>query len=63
MMPGAVALPHGWGHSDALGQTIAKTTTGVNANILANDGADAIEPLSGMTQFNGINVQLELQAE
>ncbi len=42
------------------GQKIAKTTTGVNANILANDGADSIEPLSGMTQFNGINVDIAL---
>ena len=59
MMPGTVALPHGWGHGHSEGQTIAKTTTGVNANILADDGPNAIEPLSGMTQFNGINVTIK----
>jgi anaerobic selenocysteine-containing dehydrogenase len=58
MMPGSVALPHGWGHSGSEGQTVAKTTSGVNANILASDGPDSVEPLSGMTQFNGINVDV-----
>ena len=59
MMPGSVALPHGWGHAEADGQRIAKTTSGVNVNILADDGPDSIEPLSGMTQFNGIAVTVE----
>lgn len=56
MMPGSVALPHGWGHGEYQGQSIAKTTAGVNVNILTDDGPDSVEPLSGMTQFNGINV-------
>ncbi len=58
MMPGAVALPHGWGHQHYEGQKIASTTRGVNANLLTPDGPDSIEPLSGMTQFNGIRVQV-----
>ena len=58
MMPGCVALPHGWGHSGNTGQTVAQTTSGVNANVLASDGPDSVEPLSGMTQFNGINVEV-----
>jgi anaerobic selenocysteine-containing dehydrogenase len=58
MMPGSVALPHGWGHQAYQGQTIAVTTQGVNANILTADGPDSIEPLSGMTQFNGIRVTI-----
>ncbi len=56
MMPGSVALPHGWGHQHYQGQETAATTQGVNANILTADGPDSIEPLSGMTQFNGIRV-------
>ncbi len=57
MMPGSVALPHGWGHQRS-GQSVARTTTGANANILAADGPDAIEPISGMAQFNGIPVEV-----
>jgi anaerobic selenocysteine-containing dehydrogenase len=59
MMPGSVALPHGWGHQHADGLTVAKTTTGANANVLAADGPDAIEPISGMVQFNGVLVDVE----
>ena len=62
MMPSAVALPHGWGHQHYAGQSIAATTTGVNANVLAADGPDAIEPLSGMVQFNGIRVRISKAA-
>jgi anaerobic selenocysteine-containing dehydrogenase len=58
LMPGAVALPHGWGHQAAAGLSVASQTRGVNANILAADGPDAIEPLSGMAQFNGIAVRI-----
>jgi anaerobic selenocysteine-containing dehydrogenase len=62
LMPGAVALPHGWGHQAATGLSVASRTRGVNANILAADGPDAIEPLSGMAQFNGILVRISAVA-
>jgi len=58
IMPRTVALPHGWGHQAAQGLSVASRTTGVNANLLAPDGPDAIEPLSGMAQFNGIAVRV-----
>lgn len=60
MMRGTVALPHGWGHESAPGLSVASKNAGVNANILASDGPDSIEPLSGMAQFNGITVDLSL---
>ncbi len=60
MMPGTVALPHGWGHQQASGLSVASKTLGVNANILAADGPSAIEPLSGMAQFNGFCVSLKV---
>ncbi|MAY36034.1 MAG: hypothetical protein CMN84_08040 [Spongiibacteraceae bacterium] len=60
MMPGTVALPHGWGHQQASGLSVANKTHGVNANILAADGPSAIEPLSGMAQFNGFSVSLKV---
>jgi anaerobic selenocysteine-containing dehydrogenase len=53
MMPGSVALPHGWGHAGADGLTVARTTTGANANVLAADGPDAIEPISGWCSSMG----------
>jgi anaerobic selenocysteine-containing dehydrogenase len=58
MMPGSVALPHGWGHQRADGLAVASTTTGANANVLAADGPNAIEPISGMAHFNGILVDV-----
>ena len=58
MMPGAVALPHGWGHQDADGLRVASTTRGQNVNLLARTGPDALEPLSGMAQLNGIVVEI-----
>ncbi|WP_372809696.1 molybdopterin-dependent oxidoreductase [Litorivivens sp.] len=60
LMPGTVALPHGWGHQRASGLRVANKTQGVNANILAADGPDAIEPISGMAQFNGITISLKV---
>lgn len=58
LMPGTVALPHGWGHRAAGGLSVANRTSGVNANLLAADGPDRIEPYSGMAQFNGVTVKL-----
>jgi hypothetical protein len=53
-----VALPHGWGHQKADGLSVASKTLGANANILAPDGPDSIEPISGMAHFNGIPVRV-----
>jgi anaerobic selenocysteine-containing dehydrogenase len=58
MMPGAVALPHGWGHQKADGLRVASQTTGANVNLLASDGPDFLEYFSGMAQLNGIPVQV-----
>ena len=58
MMPGAVALPHGWGHQAADGLSVASQTTGVNANLLAADGPDELEYFSGMAKLNGIWVEV-----
>ncbi|HEX9105132.1 MAG TPA: molybdopterin dinucleotide binding domain-containing protein, partial [Polyangia bacterium] len=43
LMPGTVSMPHGWR---------------VNVNLLAGDGPAALEPLSGMAHFNGIEVDV-----
>jgi anaerobic selenocysteine-containing dehydrogenase len=57
LMPGTVALPHGWGHQ-ASRNTIAKKTRGVNVNLLAADGPEALERVSGMAHLTGIVVDV-----
>ena len=57
LMPGTVALPHGWGHQQSKMET-ANKTKGVNVNILAADGPDRIEKLSGMAHLTGIPVDV-----
>lgn len=59
---GVVAVPHGWGHQDS-GQTTASTSAGVNVNLLAASGVDAIDPLSGMSHLTGIAVALRRSEE
>ena len=58
LMPGTVALPHGWGHQDS-GMGVARKTTGVNVNLLAADGPDEIERISGMAHLTGFLVEVK----
>jgi formate dehydrogenase len=58
LMPGTVALPHGWGHQHATGLSVASRAGGVNVNLLAADGPDRLEPLSGMAHLTGIPVEV-----
>lgn len=58
LMPGTVALPHGWGHQHARGLSVASRTRGVNVNLLAADGPDALERTSGMARLTGIDVRV-----
>lgn len=58
LMPGTVALPHGWGHQAAKGLSVASKTKGVNVNILAADGPENLEPVSGMAHLTGIPVEV-----
>ena len=62
LMPGTVALPHGWGHQHS-GLETARQTSGVNVNILAADGADKIERISGMAHLTGIPVKVKKATE
>jgi anaerobic selenocysteine-containing dehydrogenase len=58
LMPSAVALPHGHGHAAASGLTLAQRRPGVNVNLLAADGAQAVEHLSGMARLTAIAVHV-----
>ena len=62
LRPGAVALPHGWGHQHARGLSVAAATRGVNVNLLAADGPAALDPLSGMAHLTGIPVEVRAAA-
>ncbi|MEM7435449.1 MAG: molybdopterin-dependent oxidoreductase, partial [Myxococcota bacterium] len=57
LMPGTVALPHGWGHQGS-GLGVASKTTGVNVNLLAADGPDRLEKVSGMANLTGFVVDV-----
>jgi formate dehydrogenase len=59
LMPGTVALPHGWGHQHANGLSVASKTKGVNVNLLAADGPDQLERISGMAHLTGIPVEVK----
>jgi anaerobic selenocysteine-containing dehydrogenase len=58
MMPGTIAIPQCWGHANADGLSHARQHPGVNSNLLAGDGADNVEELSGMSHLSGILVEL-----
>ena len=58
LLPGTVAVPHGWGHQHARGLSVAASLAGANVNLLAADGADAVEPVSGMAHLSGIPVRI-----
>lgn len=62
LMPGVCALPHGWGHQHAKGLSVASRTTGVNVNLLAADGPDRIERVSGMANLTGFVVEVAAAA-
>lgn len=58
MKLGSVAVPHGWGHQNAAGLSVAQQTQGVNVNIIIPDGPESLEPLSGMSHMNGVIVDV-----
>lgn len=58
MMPLVVAIPQCWGHDEADGLTHARRHPGVNSNLLAGDGPDNVEELSGMGHLSGIIVEV-----
>ncbi len=62
LMPGTVALPHGWGHQRATGLSVASKTRGVNVNLLAADGPDGLERVSGMANLTGFPVEVRVAA-
>ena len=56
MIPGAVSLPHGWGHKG--GWQLANANAGANVNLLSSGDPDDLERLAGMSHLNGIPVRV-----
>jgi formate dehydrogenase len=58
LMPRTIAIPQCWGHAQADGLRHAQKHPGVNVNLLAGDGPENIEHLSGMSHLSGILVDV-----
>jgi anaerobic selenocysteine-containing dehydrogenase len=59
LLPGVVALTHGWGHARAPGMRTAARHPGANANALLPTGPGSFEPLSNQAFMTGVPVELE----
>jgi anaerobic selenocysteine-containing dehydrogenase len=60
LMPGVVAMAHGWGQGASPGLSVAQRTAGVNCNVLLPSGPGAFEPISNQSHMTGIAVDVRL---
>lgn len=58
LMPGVVAMAHGWGNAGSTGLSVAGRHPGVNANRLLPSGPDSFEPVSNQAFMTGIPVDV-----
>ncbi len=58
IVPGTVAIPHGWGHRGG-GWELANRAGGVNVNELTSDDPQDVEALSGMAWLTGVPIEVE----
>jgi len=58
LVPGVVALTHGWGNQRTPGMRVAQRTPGVNANALLPTGPGSFEPLSSQAFMTGVPVEI-----
>jgi anaerobic selenocysteine-containing dehydrogenase len=59
LVPGVVAVPHGWGHDGRGGWRAANAAGGANVNALMSTDPSDIEPLAGMAHLSGVPVRAE----
>ncbi|MCU1502003.1 MAG: hypothetical protein JWM12_1357, partial [Ilumatobacteraceae bacterium] len=62
LLPGVVALVHGWGHARVPGMQVAQRHPGVNPNVLLPIGPGSFEPLSSQAHMTGIPVEVRAVA-
>lgn len=58
MMPGVVAMVHGWGHAASPRLRVANAHPGANVNALLPIGEGSYEPLSSQAHMTGIAVRV-----
>ena len=58
LLPGVVAMTHGWGQAETSGMRVASAHPGVNCNQLLPTGPGSFDPLSGQAHMTGIPVEL-----
>ncbi|KKW66081.1 formate dehydrogenase [Mycolicibacterium elephantis] len=59
LLPGVVAVPHGWGHKGTGGWRLANRAGGANVNQLTSSDPDDVEALSGMAWLTGVPIRVE----
>lgn len=59
LLPGAVAMSHGWGHAGTPGMRVAQAAPGVNCNRLLPTGPGSFDALSGQAHMTGVVVEVE----
>jgi anaerobic selenocysteine-containing dehydrogenase len=58
IVPGTIAIPHGWGHKGTGGWQLANRAGGVNVNQLMSTDPRDVEALAGMSWLTGVPVQV-----
>lgn len=60
LMPGVVAMTHGWGQGATTGMQVAQSKPGVNCNVLMPSGPGTYEPLSNQAHMTGVPVEVRI---
>jgi anaerobic selenocysteine-containing dehydrogenase len=60
IVPGTIAVPHGWGHKGTGGWRLANSAGGANVNQLTSSDPADVEALAGMSWLTGVPVEVEL---
>jgi hypothetical protein len=58
LLPGVVAMAHGWGNASTSGMRVAQASPGVNASALLPNGHGSFEPLSSQAHMTGVPVEV-----
>jgi anaerobic selenocysteine-containing dehydrogenase len=59
IVPGTIAVPHGWGHKGTGGWRLANRADGVNVNQLMSSDPKDVEALAGMSWLTSVPVEVE----
>ncbi|MEU9804950.1 molybdopterin-dependent oxidoreductase [Mycobacterium sp. NPDC050853] len=59
IVPGVIAVPHGWGHNRGGAWQTANANPGANVNLLTSSEPEDLEALAGMARLNGVPVRVE----